>query len=442
MSGTLPLFPLPPNRETEPESSIGLTLRDVLRQMFKYWATIAICFFVVTGLALVGLAFQPPVYQASAKVLVQTEQQGTPSFLSGITAYRDPQDPEPQDRRIETEIQLLMSRSNVEAVVQQLGITKSMLIQAPLDNLLAHLPVAAKPKTAAQLRSETVTLFMKALSVEPLRSKTADTTSNVFEAHFACVDKTLAPRALAALLQQYVRFGTEHSRELGETAFRLVDAKTSEVAEELKDLDDRIQALTILHASRPDVPTDVAAGDAPSAASLPNPRTATQSSIALLRTEAIELQAKLEDARQSFTDDSPTVRHLTEQLRELQYRLRTGVQANAELDTGIERLQRQRALTLDRFKELRAKRDQIELYLQLNPVVSDARVVTEAPVPPEKPNVKIKLIISLAAPIAGLLLGLLIAGVREYFDHRLESAADVKRYLGLETLAVVPREVA
>jgi uncharacterized protein involved in exopolysaccharide biosynthesis len=208
------------------------------------------------------------------------------------------------------------------------------------------------------------------------------------------------------------------------------------VAEELKGLDDQIQALTIRHASRPDVPAD----DSPSAASLPNPRTATQSSLALLRTEAIELEAKLEDARQSLTDDSPTVRHLTEQLHELQARLRTGVQANAELGTGIERLERQRALTVERFKELRAKRDQIELYLQLNPVVSDTRVVTEAPVPPDKPNVKLKLIIGMAAPIAGLLLGLLIAGVREYFDHRLEHAGDIKRYLALETLAVLPRE--
>jgi uncharacterized protein involved in exopolysaccharide biosynthesis len=439
MSSPLPLFPLALNRESEPDASIGFTLRDVLRLLFKYWATIAICFLVVTGLTFVGLSFEPPVYEVSAKVLIQTEQQGTPSFLSGITAYRDPQDPEPQDRRIETEIQLFMSRSNAEAVVQQLGITKAMLIQPPLDNLMARLPVklvAAKPKTATQLQSETVTLFMKALGVEPLRSKTADTTSNVFEAHFACVDKTLAPRALAALLQQYVRFGNEHSRELGEATFRLVDAKTTEVAEELKGLDDQIQALTIQHASRPDVPAD----DAPSAGSLPNPRTATQSSLALLRTEAIELQAKLEDARQSLTDDSPTVRHLTEQLHELQARLRTGVQANAELGTGIERLERQRALTVERFKELRAKRDQIELYLQLNPVVSDTRVVTEAPVPPDKPNVKLKLIIGMAAPIAGLLLGLLIAGVREYFDHRLEHAGDIKRYLALETLAVLPRE--
>ena len=29
-------------------------------------------------------------------------------------------------------------------------------------------------------------------------------------------------------------------------------------------------------------------------------------------------------------------------------------------------------------------------------------------------------------------------GLREYFDHRLQSAQDVERYLGLETLGIVP----
>jgi uncharacterized protein involved in exopolysaccharide biosynthesis len=444
MSAPLPLFPLLPQPESEADSAIGLTPRDLLRQVFKYWTTVAVCLFTVTGLTVCGLSVQPAVYEASAKVLIQTEQQGTPSFLSGITAYRDPQDPEPQDRKIETEIQLLMSRSNAQAVVQRLGITKAMLIQPPLEYLKVLLPPfvrgAAKPKTAAELQTETVTLFLKALTVEPLRSKTADTTSNVFEAHFACADKNLAPRALAALLQEYIRFGTQHNRELGEATFRLVDAKAREVADELQGLDDRIQVLTVRHASRPDVSAGGSTGD--SSASLPNPRNATQNSLALLKTEAIEMQAKLEDARQSFTDDSPTVKHLTEQLHELEGRLRSGAQASAQLDTEIERLERRRALTVERFKELRTKRDQIELYLQLNPVVSDTRVVTEPPVPPEMPNIKIKLIVGLMGPILGLLIGLVIAGVREYFDHRLENAGDIKRYLGLDTLAIVPREPA
>jgi capsular polysaccharide biosynthesis protein len=40
--------------------------------------------------------------------------------------------------------------------------------------------------------------------------------------------------------------------------------------------------------------------------------------------------------------------------------------------------------------------------------------------------------------MAGLALGLLLAGIREYFDHRLQSTQDVERYLGMDTLGIVP----
>jgi uncharacterized protein involved in exopolysaccharide biosynthesis len=161
--------------------------------------------------------------------------------------------------------------------------------------------------------------------------------------------------------------------------------------------------------------------------------------LGLLKTETIDLQARLEEARQLYTDDSPNVRHLREQLASIRARLSAGVHANAELDTKLERLDRLRALALERFTELRTKRDQIELYLKLNPVEADARLITEAPFQPEKPKVKTKMIFAAMGPIAGVLLGLLLIGLREFFDHRLQDPEDVKRYLGLETLAILPK---
>ena len=105
----------------------------------------------------------------------------------------------------------------------------------------------------------------------------------------------------------------------------------------------------------------------------------------------------------------------------------------------MQRLDRQRALALERFNQLRVKRDQIDLYLQLNSVESDSRFVTETPVQPDKPLLKTKIRIGVLGPLAGVLLGLMLAGLSEYFDHRVQSAEDVKKYLGCNMLGIVPK---
>jgi len=409
------------------------------------------------------LLIQPKVYETAAEVWVQTEDEGTPSFLSGVAAVRETLIPESSGRKIETEIQLLESRSNVEKVIDQLHITKSQLVQTPFDYLREALPewlsVGKKP-SAAQIRIETVELFMKGMTVEPTRSKTADTTSDVLEAHFECADKMLAARALNALLQEYLKFGSQHNRQLGQSTYRLVDAKIQVENDELRTLDDQILALTVQQSSRADVTMPVA-DVAPSRAvrtpnaglpntAVPNPgvavdgtiasgRTGAPTGLSLLRSETIEMQAKLEEARQLYTDDSPNVRHLREQLDALRARLDDAVRATAELDARLERLERLRALALERFTELRTKRDQIELYLNLNPVEADARLITETPFQPEKPKIRTKMMLAVAGPVGGLLLGLLLVGLREYFDRRLQSADAVKRHLGIETLGIIPR---
>jgi uncharacterized protein involved in exopolysaccharide biosynthesis len=175
---------------------------------------------------------------------------------------------------------------------------------------------------------------------------------------------------------------------------------------------------------------------------LSSARSGMQSSLALLRTEILELQAKLDEAKQLFTDESPNVRHAQQQLETLRARLYQGVRASAESDERLQRLDRQRALALERFNQLRVKRDQIDLYLQLNSVESDSRFVTETPVQPDKPLLKTKIRIGLLGPLVGLLLGLMLAGLSEYFDHRLQDAADVRRYLGCVTLGIVPKASA
>lgn len=447
MTNSPPLFPI-----TNDDTAFRLTPLDLWRQWFKYWPTIAVCFVLVTLLTWGALLLQPPIYQAAAKILLQPDQQGAPSFLSGIAAFRESQIPESVDRRIETEIQILLSRSNAESVVERLGIKKNQLLQSPIDYVLALLPSRqpSPPPTATQTRDDVVALLIKGISVETLRSKTADTTSNVLEVRFNCADKELAPRALAALLHEYIRFGTQHSRELGETAYRLIDSKIHEESAQLQKLNDQMLALTIAQESRADVSlpdsgtlsarvVSTTEGGTTLDSGSSGARNGGSSSLSILKAETIAVQSKLQEAQQLYTDQSPTVRRLQEQLRALRQRLREAARTSAELNAQLQHLDRQRALALARFTELRTKLDQIELYLQINPVQAQVRLVTESPIQPEKAEKKTKILVAVLGALGGLFLGLLTAGLREYFDHRLQNADAVRRYLDLDTLGIVPR---
>lgn len=435
-----PLFPA-----AAPEVSQGFTGRDLLRQWFKYWGTLSSAVVVVTALTAYGLAVQPPQYVANAKVWIKTDQQGSPSFLSGVAAYREGQMPDPVNRKIETEMQLLLARPNVEAVVRRLGIRSSQLQDTPLSYLSARWSTP-KPKTAERELQDTVDLLLKAIKVEPARSKAADTASNLLEVQLETTDQALAPKALNALIEQYQQYGTDLTRQQGQSTYALIDKKMQEAQGELNTLDQRILKLTVAQGSQADLPTTdgntTLAMDADSGLRmdtvLGTARTGGPSSVGLIKSQAVAQEGRLEELRQLYTDDAEMVRSAKRQLAQTQARLSRTVKAGAELEAQLKQLERARNLAQERVNELRRKLDQIELYLNSAPDESATRVFTERALEPEKPEKKKKLILAIVGPLAGLALGLLLAGLREYFDHRLQSAQDVARYLGLDTLGTVP----
>ncbi|MBX5489907.1 MAG: hypothetical protein IRZ14_02025 [Chloroflexi bacterium] len=74
---------------------------------------------------------------------------------------------------------------------------------------------------------------------------------------------------------------------------------------------------------------------------------------------------------------------------------------------------------------------------------SERRVVEmlDEPTPPRLHWPQTRVFV-LSGLLLGLLIGLVLAFVREYLDDSLKSPAEVERYLGLPTLAVIPRAPA
>ena len=438
----IPLFPATPSSHGS-----GFTSRDLWRQWFKYWGTIVGATVTVGALTIVGAALQPASYTATAKVWVKTEQQGSPTFLSGIAAYREGQMPDPVNRKIETEMQLLLSRTNVEAVVRKLRIEPEDFAGSPLSHLLG--PLGKKPRSPEQRLNDTIEAFTKAVKVEAARSKTADTSSNLLEVKLETTDAALTARALNALVEQYQQYGAAQTRQQGQATYALIADKMKQAQVDLDAIDQRMLKLTIVQGQREDVSlpvTGMAANTAPIEVDeglrmdtmLGSNRAGGASAVGMIKSQTVTLQSKVEELRQLYTDDAEVVRNAQRQLAQAEQRLARSVKASAELEARLKQLERARGLAQDRYTELRRKLDQIELYLSSAPDESATRVFTERALEADKPESKKKMVLFVIGPLAGLALGLLLAGLREYFDHRLQSAQDVERYLGLETLGIVP----
>jgi|GEM_PF-1115212 len=440
----------------EVRRSVPLSAREIAAALYASRFALVACT-VVFGLLAAGLyALQSPVHTAVARVFVQTEQLGAPSFLSGITPYRESQIPEAANRRLETEIALLTSRSNAAEVVSSLGITRSQLPGTPLAAAMRwssdHTPealkqfvahVLGKPRKPARSDAATAEDLLAGISVEPMRSKAADTTSNVLEIKLKSSDPTLSTHALEALLAAYLRSSGQQGQRLGEATIALLEKQVATAAEELERIERSVLRLAEGKSRR-------AAGELPglitgTESALPaatvgreGSRAANDTVVTQLATQVVDLQAKYDEQRMSLTDEAPAVRALHDRLTAARSRLSSSVRNSASDNLDFTRLERQRSLLQDRYLELRRKRDQISLFTHLNPSALDGRAVIDAPSVPDEIGSGASKMLLVIGPVAGLMLGLLLAGVRELTDRRLRTRADVERALGLPMLGELP----
>ena len=438
-----------------PRAAPPRSARDFVAVLYRQAGLIVICAAVGTIASLLLYARQPRVYTSTAKIWVQAEQQGSPSFLSGIAAYRETPYPDPVNHKIEAEIELMLTRTNAQAVVDRFGIRDDQLVRggAPRSHVE---PQAASAPAVSNGRVRTVDLFLDGVSVEPLRSKTADTSSNVLEVKFECVDPALAPVALQAFLDNYLQLGALQNRRLGETTSALIATKLAQAKDELLESEDRIVKLLVQDSGRSGGATagaDVLGGGAGTAHAAtgtapegglrldlnPNPTIGTgigngaTPAVAALSVQTLDLQLRLDEARQLYTDGAENVRNLRSQQR-----LARVVREDTKLEAELNRLERQRQLARERYVELQRELDQVDLYLRLNPAEAGSRVVIDAPDHPTVAEGKKKAIVALVGPLAGVLLGLLLAGLRELGDERMRSPREAEWALGVPVLGAIP----
>ena len=455
-----------------PASSVdgpAFTSRDVVSSLFKHRRIILTCFLVVTLLITLGMLALPPTYTAEGKVLVNTEQQGNPSIFSGVAAYREQIEADPVNRKLETEMELITTREISERVVRDLHLNYSQVYHKPLTVLLRpaadlidrfKVEVLGRPEDPDIYGFRgTVKEFNAGIAVEPLKSKSAETTSNMIHITLKAADPHTAQTALQSLLEQYVGQTVEEGGKLERAAYDIVDQNLKIAAKDLETIREKrreflskeganLSAASADISSAPDSTDFGAPSDLSSTPQSPGvsgaPGTADESStsgglatIGSLRARLVQAELKLENMRRVYTDESENVRTLNAEIGALKERIEAELATMASSDKTMATLDLEAKAAEQEYVDLRRKLEQISLFLKLNPAQSYNRQISEPPLLPKTSEWKKNLLVTLLGSLGGLMLGLGVAGFREYTDHRLSSAWAVEAHLGLKALAVI-----
>lgn len=478
-----PLFRAPADTE-----QTGFTRWDLLGLLCKHWFVVLVPFVVVTLLVAGVLLSLPSTYVTTAKVLVRTESQGRPSLLSGVTAYREPVDLEPSDRKLETEMELLVSRPIAEDTVRTLNIHFDDLYRSVLEHVTESVSDVVNtilvqwfgiPVSPQVEFNRAVSALLKSIKVGPAKSKSGEASPNVIDVELKAASADLAQRALQHILDRYVTFGTRLDQDAGQAALKIVETNLMDSGRLIEAAQSRLNAFLaktgmtltsrpVAAPARPGRPGEVEeavpvsespSGDptpgelatdeavdggagmprrvqpvTPGADSADGGGPVSDSTVVALRVRLLQLEFQRSELEQVFTDRAENVRNVRALIGEVKHKLRIAIRRSADDATTLIELQRQLRTEEARHLDLKRKRDQIALFLAMNPTQTTNRVVVEVPLRPDRSDWKKKAVPGVLSAIAGLLLGLAIAGFRELGDHTLRDAADVRRYLGVESL--------
>jgi uncharacterized protein involved in exopolysaccharide biosynthesis len=426
----------------------SFTWRDLVRIFFKYKAVILNCALVVPFAVSLGLYCLPASFVTSAKVLVRIEEQGTPTFFSGIAAFRDSTTPEPANRKFENEMEFVDVWPNAAEVVRRMGLTYDRVYHSPLAHLVdpvtdfyehvmaRYFDVPPKPDRKGFV--DTVNALQQSISVAPLVSKSAETTSNLMEVRLRGVDAASTQKTLEQLLDVYQNFDTAQKRESSQRAYDIIAAETGRAKEAVLAAQNEIERFMaqrrVVRGSTATA-NATSAGDPPQALSGPR----DESTIGSIRARLLRREIELSDMQRDFPGRVGEIQSLQQSIADLESRLDQEVKKYAENEARLLELQRALHLAEMEYTELDKRLAQISLFQQVMASALPSRTIVEPPLVPASSEWKKKILVAVLSVFSGLALGICLAAVRQFGDHRLETEADVERHLGIPVVASFPR---
>ncbi len=409
------------------------TRRDVARFLFRHRATITLSTLIVGLVIGVALYTLPPSFATSARLHIKTEGQAGPTFFGGAAAFRDDPLGINDAARLETEIQLLLALPLSLEVVERLQIREEQLHVTPLGHVMKPAVrayswfrenVLGRPRGVPDEQRAIAERLRGSITVSPVPSMTGEGLSNIIEVSLRAADPVMAQAALQALLEGYLGTRAEDDAAAGRAAERILAREVEKVRGELLAAEMSLRDFVAREGRN----------------GRPAPLTAARTDAALTerRTQLANLEIRLAEARQKYTDDSPPVQMLLGEIGALEREIDRSVADGAMADARFGELSRAVAAAEQRHNELERRLGEARLFEAVMSEPLGDRSVVEPPLMPDGSDWKKRMVVGVLGVGAGFMLGLVLAGLAQVTDSRLRSKEDVMRHLGLPVLGVLP----
>ncbi|MDQ6869644.1 MAG: hypothetical protein M3178_15220 [Pseudomonadota bacterium] len=419
------------------QSISGFPSRDLVPLMRKHKVVIILCFLASTAGVIAALRSLPPLYTSHAKILIKLEEQGSPAFFSGIASQREPNSPEPANRKMENELELIETWPISAEVVKRLGLTNDQVYHPPYAYLLkslmdfydrivsSWLPQPIDPEKSGF--ADTVAAFQKSLEAKSIESKTADTNSNILEVSLRGVDRFLTQKALDILISVYIGYDNQLNRDGAIRAEAVVAKNAAAARRDVEATQQKLQEVLARSGLTFKSETSAQIGDPEAIRSTPG----EDKVIDLLKSNLLEMQMKLVKLQSSVLAHTPEMLALEKQISVLTGRLDREQQRHAQDDSSLLDIKRDLQLREAILIDLEKRLSQVRLFLSMGASQISNRVVVEPPQLPRFSEGKMRTLVGVASAVGGLFLGIALAGLREFADHRLQNETDVQRHLGV-----------
>ena len=344
----------------------------------KHLWVIATCFFVVTTLVALALVWLPPTYVTNAKVLVQLDDLPSPAFFSGITPSRELPTDEPANRRMENEMEMAEMWPVAAAAVRELNLKFDDVYQAPIIRLT---------RPAADVWDWFANNVLR-IPADPERHGFAETVE-LFTKSYSVGAVNSKSADTNSNIMSFILQGTDAERAR-KSLQAVLEAYIANANNIRKNAAEKARQVVLATAEE-------------------------------AHNRVTEAQTRLDNflSGNGAQGDSTTRSHAEA----------------VELDRML-RLRQQELVDVEH------RLSQIEMYLDLNALDMENRVVVEPPLRPRSSEWKKRAIVGVTGAVGGLLLGVFIAGMRELFDRRLLSADAVSAYLDIPVVATFPQLTA
>lgn len=477
-----------------------INLRDYVHVIRKRrWVVITILFVVTVSVTIFTFR-QTPVYEATARLLIEKE---TPNILS----FKEVLDMNTADENYyQTQYKILKSRTLAKQVLQKLGIFEQKAQQPPQAPSwfsvrtwmtkaqewlgLQQAPALSGPEQTAEREERLITTFLSSIVVTPIRgSRLVDVSArSVDRKQTALIANTLVDLYITQNLDNKLSTTKEAvtwlQKELETTQKKLVESEAAlheyKAKYEIITIEDRqnivLQKLSELNTAvnnakikRSDLEAQYNKIKEYNIVQLESlPQVINNPLIQQLKVELANVENELSDLQQKYRSKHPSVEALQTQVVSVRRRINSEIKRITDSITSeyevalaqekdlIAMLEDQKQEVLDlnqksiKYKELQREVDSNqriydtllqrakETSISERLETSNIEVVDRAVVPtsPIAPNKQRNILLGV---MVGLAMGVSLAFFFEYLDNSLKTAEDVKQYLGIPFLGFVPK---